>query len=28
MATYKIGLLTIYGAKKQKEKITCKNLGQ
>jgi hypothetical protein len=28
MATYKIGLLTIYGIKKHKEKITCKKLGQ
>jgi hypothetical protein len=25
---YKIRFLTIYGIKKQKEKITCKNLGQ
>jgi hypothetical protein len=28
MAAYEIGLLTVYGAKKHKEKITCKNLGQ
>jgi hypothetical protein len=28
MAAYKIGLLTIHGTKKHKEKITCKNLGQ
>jgi hypothetical protein len=28
LAAYKIGLLTIYGIKKHKEKITCKNFGQ
>jgi hypothetical protein len=28
MAEYKIGLLTIYGKMKHKEKVTCKNLGQ
>jgi len=28
MAAYKIGLLTICGIKKQKEKTTCKTLGQ
>jgi hypothetical protein len=28
MAAYKIGLLTIYSIKKQKEKISCKTLGQ
>jgi len=28
MAAYKTGLLTIYGIKKHKKKITCKNLGQ
>ena len=28
MSAYKIGLLTIYGTKQHKEKITCKNLGQ
>jgi hypothetical protein len=28
MATYNTGLMTIYGIKKHKEKITCKNLGQ
>jgi len=28
MAAYKIGLLTICGIKKHKEKTTCKNLGQ
>jgi len=28
MAAYNIGLLTTYGIKKHKEKITCKNLGQ
>ena len=28
MAVYNTGLLTIYGIKKHKEKITCKNLDQ
>jgi hypothetical protein len=28
MAAYKTGFLTIYGIKKQEDKITCKNLGQ
>ena len=28
MAAYEIGLLAIYGTKKHKGKITCKNLGQ
>jgi hypothetical protein len=28
MEAYKSGLLTIYDIKKQKKKITCKNLGQ
>jgi hypothetical protein len=28
MAAYKVELLTIYGIKKQKEKSTCKTLGQ
>jgi hypothetical protein len=28
MAAYKIGLLTTYGIKKHRERITCKNLGQ
>jgi hypothetical protein len=28
MAANKIGLLTIYGIKKQKKKITCELLGQ
>jgi hypothetical protein len=28
MAAYKIGLLTTYGIKKHRERITCKNLDQ
>jgi len=28
MAAYEIGLLAIYGTKKHKGKITCKNFGQ
>ena len=28
MAAYNTGVLNIYGIKKHKEKITCKNLGQ
>jgi len=28
MAAYNIGVLNIYGIKKHKEKITCKNVGQ
>jgi len=28
MAAYKIGLLTTYGIKKHRGRITCKNLGQ
>jgi hypothetical protein len=28
LGAYKIGLLTIYGKKRHRERITCKNLGQ